>query len=121
MKYKRVVPSAAPVTTIVVNGQPRHYFHSDKLGKCRAVIIAEDENLPPAPKAEKSHRQSIDEIIDEYEQELAKKAEISNLYKTLGDLLGHLKSLPFWAEAEFESTLYEIKVIRDEIYRLEQS
>jgi hypothetical protein len=67
------------MTSILVNGKPFHYFHSDKLGSCRAILINPDENLalPPAPtaaKSEKSHVELIFEEIDLYEQENAKKA-----------------------------------------------
>lgn len=47
MKRKRIVPSNKPVTTVVVRGKPHHYFHSEALGSCRAIIIAEEENLRP--------------------------------------------------------------------------
>ncbi len=67
MKHARIVPSQAPVTSISVMGKAQHYFHSEKLGRCRALIISEAENLPRP--TEKSHRQEIDEIIDEFEQE----------------------------------------------------
>lgn len=49
MKERRVVPSPAPITTIVVQGKAHHYFHSEILGKCRAIIIDEAENLPFSP------------------------------------------------------------------------
>jgi N-acetylmuramoyl-L-alanine amidase CwlA len=93
MKKHRVVPSKAPMTSIKVNGVPFHYFHSDKLGSCRAILISPDENLavtlptapasaaqsvthsPTAAKAEKSHVDLVNEEIDLYEQELRKKAK----------------------------------------------
>jgi hypothetical protein len=59
MKERRIVASSSPVTTIRVQGQDRHFFHSRTLGKCRAVLIAPDENLPspyatgPLTKGEK--------------------------------------------------------------------
>lgn len=49
MKYKRIVASTKPVTTIRVAGKAHHFFHSEALGKCRAIIISPDENLPAAP------------------------------------------------------------------------
>lgn len=55
MKYKRIVASTKPVTTILVAGKPQHYFHSDKLGKCRAIIISPDENLPRNPDEAQPH------------------------------------------------------------------
>lgn len=92
MKKHRVVPSKAPLTSIKVNGVPFHYFHSDKLGSCRAILINPDENLAvtlseapaaaaqsvtpsPTAKSEKSDVELIFEEIDLYEQETAKKAE----------------------------------------------
>ncbi|HEY9658561.1 MAG TPA: hypothetical protein V6C65_08935 [Allocoleopsis sp.] len=71
MKHKRIVPSSQPVTSIRVAGKPYHYFHSEALGGCRAIIIGPDENLP-RPAAQ-SHRQMIEEIINEYEAEIAAK------------------------------------------------
>jgi hypothetical protein len=50
MKEHRIVASNAPVTTIKVAGRPHHYFHSEKLGKVRAIRIAENENLAPGSK-----------------------------------------------------------------------
>lgn len=49
MKYKRIVASNKPVTTVVVQGTPYHYCHSEALGKIRAIIIPQDENLPASP------------------------------------------------------------------------
>jgi hypothetical protein len=46
MKVYKVTPSKAPVTRITVEGVPWHFFHSKLLGRCRAIVIAEDENLP---------------------------------------------------------------------------
>lgn len=46
MKDRRIVAKPIPVTTIHVSGQPHHYFHSEALGACRAVLISPDENLP---------------------------------------------------------------------------
>lgn len=46
MKRYKVVPSKASVTSITVEGLPLHFFHSKLLGRCRAIVIAEDENLP---------------------------------------------------------------------------
>lgn len=45
MKEYRIVPSNAPVTSINVAGTSHHYFHSEKLGRLRAIRIAEDVNL----------------------------------------------------------------------------
>jgi hypothetical protein len=70
MKEHRIVPANLPVTTIHVDGQPRHFFQSEKLGKCRAIL---SENLP---HSEKSHADMVNEEIDLYEQESRKKAEI---------------------------------------------
>lgn len=50
MIHRRIVVSSAPVTTIDVQGTSHHFFHSERLGKCRAILIAEDENIAPAPK-----------------------------------------------------------------------
>jgi hypothetical protein len=78
MKKHRVKPSSAPMTSIKVNGVQFHYFHSEVLGRCRAILINPDENLafsPTAAKAEKSHVELIFEEIDLYEAESAKKAE----------------------------------------------
>lgn len=50
MKEHRIVTSNAPVTCLLVDGTPHHYFHSEKLGKCRAIQIAENENLEPGSK-----------------------------------------------------------------------
>lgn len=66
MKRYKVVPSKAPVTSIKVEGVPWHYFHSNALGRCRAIIISPAENLPvpiaPTPMAieaiEESHKQA---------------------------------------------------------------
>lgn len=79
MKHKRIVPSAKPVTSIRVAGKPYHYFHSDALGKCRAILISDDENLP-RPTTQ-SHRQMIDEMIDEFEAEIAAKKAPKQLSK----------------------------------------
>jgi hypothetical protein len=49
MFYERIVTSNAPVTSVNVDGRPHHYFHSEKLGKCRALVISEDVNLGHAP------------------------------------------------------------------------
>lgn len=46
MNHKRIIPSSSPVTTINVAGKAHHYFHSDVLGGCRAILISPDENLP---------------------------------------------------------------------------
>lgn len=46
MKAYKVKPSHVPVTSIPIDGLPHHYFHSHVLGRCRAIIIAENENLP---------------------------------------------------------------------------
>jgi hypothetical protein len=69
MKEHRIVPANLPITTIHVDGQPHHYFQSEKLGKCRAIVIA-------PPHSEKSHVDMVNEEIDLYEQESPKKAEI---------------------------------------------
>jgi hypothetical protein len=68
MKEYRVTPSKATVTSIDVAGCPRHYFQSEKLGKCRAIVIA-------LPHSEKSHADMVNEEIDLYEQESAKNAK----------------------------------------------
>jgi hypothetical protein len=62
------------VTSISVNGKAHHYFHSEALGNCRAIIISDAENLP-SPAAEKSHASMVNDEIDIYEQELAKKVK----------------------------------------------
>lgn len=49
MKRYKVVPSKAPVTSVSVEGVPWHYFHSKALGRCRAIVILPEANLP-APK-----------------------------------------------------------------------
>lgn len=49
MKRYKVTPSEAPVTSITVEGVPWHYFHSNALGRCRAIIISPDENLLDLP------------------------------------------------------------------------
>lgn len=46
MKEYRVKPSKAAVTTIDVASRHHHYFHSESLGKSRAILISPDENLP---------------------------------------------------------------------------
>lgn len=74
MKYKQIVASSKPVTTVVVSGKPHHYFHSEALGKCRAIIISDAENLP-RPTTEKSHADLVNEEIDLYEQQTAKKPQ----------------------------------------------
>ncbi len=66
MKDRRIVVSSKPVTTIHVSGKPHHFFHSEALGACRAILIAEDANLP---RTEKSHRQMVEETIDEMERD----------------------------------------------------
>lgn len=63
MKEYRVKPSKAAVTTISVASRQHHYFHSEVLGSCRAVLISDDENLP-RPTADKSHRQESE--TDDY-------------------------------------------------------
>jgi hypothetical protein len=45
MKEHRVKPSKAAVTSIDVSGRFHHYAHSKRLGKFRAILIPEDENL----------------------------------------------------------------------------
>lgn len=50
MFQKRIVTSNSPVTSVSIDVTPHHYFHSEALGKCRAILIAEDENLTPAAK-----------------------------------------------------------------------
>lgn len=65
MKYKRIVASTKPVTTIVVAGQPRHYFHSEVLGQCRAILISRDENLPSAPPPFKDPWDSFLNALDD--------------------------------------------------------
>ena len=52
MKERRIVVSSKPVTTIHVSGQDLHYFHSEVLGKCRAILISDDENLPRPAKSQ---------------------------------------------------------------------
>jgi len=46
MKQHKVIASSSPVTTIRVSGKAQHYFHSEALGACRAILISPDENLP---------------------------------------------------------------------------
>ncbi len=55
MKRKRIIASKSPVTTIRVQGINHHFFHSEVLGKCRAIIIAPDENLPRNPDEAQNH------------------------------------------------------------------
>lgn len=50
MKEHRIVASNAPVTTVIIGVTPHHYFHSEKLGKVRAIRIAENVNLQPGSK-----------------------------------------------------------------------
>lgn len=59
MKRTRIVASSKPVTTIRVSGKSHHYFHSEALGGCRAIIISEDENLPATPTLSKGDRLKI--------------------------------------------------------------
>jgi hypothetical protein len=93
MKRTRIVPSSSPVTTIRVAGKAYHYCHTKALGKIRAIIISPDENLPSRPgealndlqqafpelfaeaphPAKKSHADMVNDEIDLYEQESAKK------------------------------------------------
>lgn len=95
MKRIRIVPSNKPVTTVVVAGKPHHYFHSEVLGTCRAIIIAEEENLPSRPGealndlqlsmpelfAEKSHVDLVNEEIELFEQKQAEKEAAKDLCK----------------------------------------
>lgn len=78
MNRKRIVPSTKPVTTIRVAGKPHHYFHSEVLGSCRAIIIAPDENLP---NREKSHVDLVNEEIELFEQKQAEKEAAKDLCK----------------------------------------
>jgi len=95
MKHRRIVASSKPVTTIHVSGTPHHFFHSDVLGKCRAVLISDGENLPlPALKTEV-------------------------LYKELEELLKHLRSIPLNDEFEYQATLTRIRVVRETIFAIE--
>ena len=68
MKDYRIVASNAPVTTIQVAGTPHHYFHSERLGKVRAIRIAENENLtsPAKPYATKplSKGEQLEALMD---------------------------------------------------------
>ena len=50
MKEHRIVASNAIVTPVIIGVTPHHYFHSEKLGKCRAILIAPDENLASVAK-----------------------------------------------------------------------
>jgi hypothetical protein len=50
MKDQRIVATDSPVTCVTIDGRPHHYFHSEKLGKCRALLISEDVNLSHAAK-----------------------------------------------------------------------
>lgn len=95
MKQTRIVASSKPVTTVVVSGKPLHYFHSDALGKCRAILISPDENLPRA----------------------AVKTEA--LYQELDGLLEHLRSIPLKDEFEYQDTLMRIRVVRETIFAIE--
>jgi len=60
MKEHRVKPSKATVTTISVASRQHHYFHSQVLGSCRAILISPDENLPrPTPPLSKGQQLEI--------------------------------------------------------------
>lgn len=64
MKDKRIVATDSPVTTVIVAGRPHHYFHSEALGRCRAILITEDENLEAFAKPYATKPLSTDERLE---------------------------------------------------------
>jgi len=83
------------VTTIHVSGKPHHYFHSEVLGGCRAILISDDENLP-------------------------RPANLKvGLYRELDGLLAHLRTIPLADEFEYQDTLMRIRVVRETIFEIE--
>jgi hypothetical protein len=97
MKQTRIVPSSSLVTTVVVSGKPQHYFHSEVLGKCRAILIADDENLPrPAETKEQ-------------------------LLADLQNRLDYLPTIPLNADLDYQRAIDEIRVLRGKIYAIEQA
>lgn len=50
MKEYQIHTSDAPVTSVILDGRPHHYFQSEAMGDCRAIRIAENENLAPGSK-----------------------------------------------------------------------
>jgi hypothetical protein len=113
MKEYRVKPSKAAVTSIDVAGCPRHYFHSEKLGKCRAILIRPDENLPRP----KSHVDLINEEIDLFEGQ--GDSEIERLYRKHESLQALLPTISLDDHKRYEQTLEKIRLVRAEIIKLE--
>lgn len=88
MKVYKVKPSKAPVTSISVEGVPWHYFHSNALGRCRAIVISPTENLltskPYAAMRNDellAYLQEVENRLDElwYPQTVLSDAEYENL------------------------------------------
>lgn len=105
MKEKRVVPSNAPLTTILVNGQAQHYFHSEVLGKCRAIVITDTENLPGPAKSNESVKFDVK----------------TGLYAELEQMMQHLRTIPLHDAFEYSDTLMRISVIREMIIEIESN
>lgn len=109
MKQRRIVPSIKPVTSIRVAGKYHHYFHSEALGNCRAILIAPGENLPrPTAKTLANDEIDTQELID-------------GLLVDYDRMLLRLKLLPLDAYDEYKAALDEIRRIRDTIYAIEQA
>lgn len=123
MFQKRIVTSNSPVTSVSIDGTPHHYFHSEALGKCRAILIADSENLA-SPHFEAPIRQSVvdwckevDSLCERLEN---RKVVIAAFYCELEIALNHLKQIPLSDEKEYETTLEHIRQLRAEIFDLEQ-
>jgi hypothetical protein len=82
MKEYRIVPSNEPVTSIDVAGTPHHYFHSKKLGDCRAILIADDVNLTAAPKPRPTKPLSKGDKLDAL---MTCGERLRKRYRSLGD------------------------------------
>ena len=105
MKQIRVVPSKSPVTSIEVSGQAMHFFHSQALGKCRAIIISPDENLPSPSKSL-----------------FASKFDVkTGLYAELEQMMQYLRTIPLHDVFEYSDALMRIKVIRESIIEIESN
>jgi hypothetical protein len=104
----RLTPTA--VRVLEEERTPQHFFYSEKLGKCRAIIITDAENLP-RPTAQ-THRQMVEEIIDEFEQEQAaeelSKGDKLAILMNCSDRL-HKRWLAAW-EAHQALPVYDVRL-----------
>jgi len=124
MKDKRIVATDSPVTTVIVSGTPHHYFHSQALGKCRAILIAPDENLSPALSQAPIRQSVIDwcQEVDKLCEKIENKKVVLAAFNTALEIaMDYLKQIPLSEEKEYQDTLERIRQLRTEIWNLEQS